>query len=81
MCIRDRIEPDHVGHILVDDLVIGHAGADGIGETDVAGAVGFDESGHAEDGILAEDFRVEEVVVEAAVDGIDLFQACLLYTS
>ena len=60
---------------IIHDLVVGHAGADRVGERDVAGAVGVDEAGHAEGGVLAEDGRVEEVVVDAAVDHMHGLQA------
>jgi len=60
---------------VVDRLVVGDAGADGVGERDGAGAVGAHQPGHAEHGVRAELERVDEVVVEAAVDGVHALQA------
>jgi hypothetical protein len=54
----------------VDRLVVGDAGADGVGQRHVAGAVGVEQARHAEHGILAEGQRIEEVVVDAAVDHV-----------
>ena len=42
-----------------------------IGDGDVAGAIGRDQPRHAERGIGPEDQRIEEIVVDAAVDHVD----------
>ena len=66
---------DDVGHVGVEGLVVGDAGAEGVGQGDVAGAVGVEEARDAEDGVGAEGQRIDEVVVDAAVDDIDAAQA------
>ena len=58
----------------VDRLVVGDAGAERIGDRDAAGAVGAHEAGNAEQRVGAELERVDEVVVEAAVDGMGALQ-------
>ena len=46
-----EIEADHLGHVGIDRFVVGDAGADGIGNGDAAGAVGGEQSGHAQHGV------------------------------
>ena len=58
-------------HVAVDRLVVGDAGADRVGERDVAGLVGRHQARHAERGIRPEGERIEEVVVDAPVDHVD----------
>ena len=65
---------DHVRDVGVDDFVIGHAVAWGIGERDAAISVGFHQSRDAEEGIGAEGFGIEEIIVHAAVDDVDAFE-------
>ncbi len=50
-------------------------GADGVGQRDVAGAIGVEQSGDAEVRIAPERQRIEEVVVDAAIDHVDAPQA------
>ena len=73
--LQDRlgaeIELHDLRHVAVDRLVIGDAGADRIGERDIAGMVGGHQPGHAEGGIGTEVERVEEVVVDAPIDHVD----------
>ena len=64
-----------LGDVGVEGLVVGDAGTEGVGEGDVAGAVGVEEAGGAEDGVGAEGEGVDEVVVYAAVDDVDATQA------
>ena len=66
---------DDVGDVGVESLVVGDAGAEGVGEGDVAGAVRIEEAGDAEDGVAAEGEGVDEVVVDAAIDDVDSPQA------
>ena len=66
-----EIELHDLGHVAVDRLVVGDAGADRVGERDVAGMVARHQAGHAERGIGAEGERIEEVVVDAAIDHVD----------
>ena len=70
-----EVEADHLRHERVDRLVVGDAGADRVGERHVAGPVGVEQAGHAEQAVLAEGERVEEVVVDAAVDHVDALHA------
>ena len=65
-----EIETNHVGDVGVDGFVIGNAGADGIGDGDVAAAVSGEESGDAEHGVRAKHQGIQEVVVDAAVNHI-----------
>ena len=58
-------------HVAVDRLVVGDAGADGVGERDVAGLVRRHQARHAERGVGPEGERIEEIVVDAAVDHVD----------
>ena len=62
------------GHERIDRLVVGDAGADRVGERDVAGAVGVQQPRHAEQAVGPEGERVEEVVVDAPVDDVDALQ-------
>ena len=70
-----QVEPDHLRHERIGGLVVGDAGADRVGERDVARAVGGEQSRHAEHRILAEGGRVEERVVDAPVDHVDALPA------
>ena len=65
-----EVVADEVRQVGVDELVVGHAVADGVGEGDVAGAGRVDEAGHAEHRVGAEVHRVEELVVDAPVDHV-----------
>ena len=73
--VEDRlfteVELDHLGHIGVDRLVVGHPGADGVGQRDVAGAVGTQQAGAAQGRVRTESLGVEKVVVHPAVDHVD----------
>ena len=77
--LQDRlfaeIEFHDLGHVGVDRLVVGDAGADRVGERDVAGGIGRHQPGHAERRIRAEGEGIEEVVVDAAINDIDALQA------
>ena len=72
--VEDRllaeVEPDHLRHVVVDGLVVGDAGAQRVGDRDRARAVGAHEARDAEQRVGAELQRVDEVVVEAAVDRV-----------
>ena len=52
-----------------------HAGAEGVGNGDVAGVDGLNESGDAEGGVAAEFEGVAEVIILAAEDDVDLLEA------
>ena len=60
------------GHVVVDDLVVGDARADRVRERDVAGAHRAEQPGDAEHRLRPEGERIEELVVHAAVDHVDL---------
>jgi hypothetical protein len=70
-----EVVADHVGHVGVDRLVVGEAGAEGVGHGDVAGAIGVEQARAAERRIGAEDERIAEVVVDAAIDDVDALEA------
>ena len=58
-----------------DRLVVGDAGADAVGDRDVAGADRRGQPGDAEQRIGAEHDRVDEVVVDPPVEDVDLLEA------
>ncbi len=62
---------DHLGDEGIHHLVVRHAGAGRIGDADIAGAPGPHQAFDAEGGVFPEGFRVEEVVIDAAIDHID----------
>jgi hypothetical protein len=66
-----EVEADHRGHVRVDRLVVGHAGADRVREGHVAGPVGVEQARHPEQAVLPERERIEEAVVDAPVDHVD----------
>ena len=72
---EDRLLPQVIAddgrHIVVDDFVVGHAGADRVGQGDVAGAHSAEEARDAEDAVRAEGEGVEELIVDPAVDHVD----------
>ena len=71
-----QVVADHRRHIGVDELVVGHAGARGIGDRHPSGAHHIDQARYAEHRIAAEHLGVEEVVIDAAVDHVHGFPAC-----
>ncbi len=77
--LQDRlfaeIEFHDLRHVAVDRLVVGDAGADRVGERDVAGLVGRHQARHAERRVRPERERVEEIVVDAPVDHVDALEA------
>ncbi|RMS07808.1 hypothetical protein ALP75_204675 [Pseudomonas syringae pv. actinidiae] len=66
-----QIETNHVSDIRVNRFVIRNAGADGIGQHHIAGAIGRQQARNAQHRIRVERQRIEKRVVEAAVDDID----------
>ena len=60
------------GHKGIDRLVVGDAGAGGVADHHIPRAIGVEQAGDAQARIAAEGERVDEVVVDAAVDHIDL---------
>jgi hypothetical protein len=63
---------DHGRHIGVDELVVAHTVADRAGDDDVAGAGGVDQTGHPQHRVGAELQRIQERVVDAPIDDVDL---------
>ena len=63
------------GDVGIDHLVVRHAGSERIGEGHIAAAIGVNQPGDSEDGVLAKDGGVDEVIVDAAIDHVDLHQA------
>ena len=59
-------------HVSIGGLVVGHAGAERVGQRHAARADDRQEPGHAEHESGLEGKRVEEGVVDAAVDHVDL---------
>ncbi len=57
-------------HVGVDRLVVGDAGADGVGEADIALPPGRDQAGDAEQAVRTEHGRVQEVVADPSVDRV-----------
>ena len=70
-----QIIADQARHIGIDRLVVGDAGAQRIGDHHIAGAIGVEQAGHAQRGILAEDQGVDEIIVDAAINDVDALQA------
>ena len=70
-----QVKTDRLRHVGVDRLVVGDAGAHRVGERDVAQLIGAQQTGDAEGGVGAEGQRVEEVVVDAAIDHVDALEA------
>ena len=66
-----QIVADHRRNVRIDRLVVGDAGADRVRQRHVAGAIGIEQAGDAERGVGAEIERVDEVVVDPAVDHVD----------
>ena len=70
-----EIKFDNLRHIGIDRLVVGDAGADGIGDGHIARPVGAHQAGDADDRLRSERARIEETVVDPPVDDIDSFRA------
>src|SRR5258706_1687811 len=62
---------DDVGHQGIHRLVVRHPVAQRIGDGDVAGSVGVDESGDTDQRLLAPEDGVQPRVVDAPVDDVD----------
>ena len=70
-----EVVPDHLRDVVVDRLVVGDAGADGVDDRHAARAVGAHQPRDAEHGVRPELERVHEVVVDPPVDRVDALQA------
>ena len=60
---------------MVDHLVVGHAGADGIGQAHIPAPDCIDQPRNAQPGVLPEDARVEKIVIDPPVNHIDRLAA------
>ena len=67
-----QVVANHVRHVGVDTLVVGNPGSRRVGDRHVAELVGVEEAGRAELRIGTEGQRVDEIVVDAAVDHVHL---------
>ena len=70
-----EVEPNHFFDVRIDGFIVGDTGAHGVGERHVSGPIGAKQTGYAEQAVRAEDLRIEEVVVEPAIDHIDALRA------
>ena len=66
-----EVVADQVGHVGVEQLVVGDAVADRVGDGDLAGPGGVEHAGAADHRVGPEVHRVEELVVDPAVDDVD----------
>ena len=65
-----EIKLDHLGHIGVDRFVVGHARANRVAQRHVASAIHIEQPSATQGGIRSEGQRIEEIVVNPAVDHI-----------
>ncbi len=70
-----QVVADQVGHPGVEQLVVGDPVADRVGDGHPAGARGVEHAGAADHRVRPEVHRVEELVVDAAVDDVDALLA------
>ncbi len=73
--ILTEIEPDDLGYIGVDLLVVGHAGPRRVDQGDPSRAPGAHQPGDPEVGLREEDFGIEVEVVDAPVDHVHPLEA------
>ena len=65
-----QVEADDRRNVRVERLVVGEPGADGVGNRDVAGAIGVQQPGDAQVRVGSKRERIEKVVVHAPVDDV-----------
>ena len=65
-----QVEFDEIGHVGVDRLVVGDAGADCIRDSHVARQIGAHQAGHTQNRVRIEDERIEKIVVDPAIDHV-----------
>ena len=65
-----QVITDEIGHVGVDELVVGDAVADRVGDGDIAATGRVQQAGHAEYRIPFEMNRIDEIVVDPAVDHV-----------
>src|SRR4029077_14508383 len=57
-------------HVSIQSLIVGNPGTKSIGKRNIPGPVSIEQSSHAEDRLRSERQRIDEVVVDTAVDDI-----------
>ena len=71
---QDRLFPEEVPndlrHKRIDPLVVGHTGPQRVGQADVARVISPDQPGDSQHAVMAERERVEEIVIDPAVDDV-----------
>ena len=65
-----QIVADHARHVGVDHLVVGHAGARGVGHGHPAGLVDLHDAGHAQQRIGPENLRIEKILAHPAIEHV-----------
>ena len=70
-----QIKANHVRHVRVHRLVVGHASARRIANGHIACCISLHQTGTAQGGVGPEDTRVQKIVVHPAVNHIHLLQA------
>src|SRR5438552_4386189 len=69
-----EVVSDHFRDEVINDFVVRDAGADGIRQTDIAHAIGIDQSRNAKARIFAKDLRIEKIVINPAINDVDRLQ-------
>ena len=70
-----EVVADHCRHVGVDQLVVGDAGARGVGDGDPSLPQHIDQARHPQHRVFAEHGGIKKIIVDAAVDHIHGFQA------
>ena len=65
-----EIVADDARHVGIHRLVVGHPGADGVGDRHVAAAPRLDHPAHPQRAVRAEHVGIQEVVVQPAIDQV-----------
>jgi hypothetical protein len=66
---------DDLRHVSVDDLVVGDAGSRSIRQCDVTRSVDIHDSSNSQQRVRSERLRIQEIVVDAAIEDIHALQA------
>ncbi len=66
-----QIVANHCRRVGEDRLVVGDSGADRVGQRRVAGTQDGSQAGDAQQGIGTENDRIEEVIIDAAIQDVD----------
>ncbi len=68
-------EPDHLGDVTMDRLVVGDAGAHSVRDGDISKAIGCHQPWNPEHRVGPECQRIQECIVNPAVDDVHATQA------